>query len=537
MSRILAAGCPRPSRLAAALAASLAVPAQALPFNIGGLEGQLDSQLTLSSRWATASADRDLIGASNGGRAPAASGDDGRLNFKRGETFSKRFSGQHALELKSGASGLLLSGRYWYDFELQDEARPFAAIDDHGRERGAQAAGAELLEAFAWHHHLIGEQPGSLRLGRQVVHWGEGVLIPGGIDSINPFDAAIWRRAQAPLREGRLPLNLLHGVQSLNDSLTLEAFYQLEWRPTTLDNCATFLAQADYLADGCNQLAQPAGGPLPRGADRDARDSGQFGLALHYYLEPLATELGAYALNYHSRLPLLGLSGASYFLAYPEDIRLYGLSFATTLAGGSVWRGELSHRPDAPLQPSIGDGLASGQAQPAWRRHAVSQLQTSLSHQFDQVMGASRLSLVGELGWVHVGGLDGRYGRDPLFGPGPQADGSCPLTAGASGRYCEGDGFTSRDAWGYRLQAVWEYPQVYAGIDLRPSLSWAHDVEGHAPAPEATFVESRKALSLGLDADYRDTYTASLAYTDFFGGKYSNLSDRDYLMLSLGLHF
>ncbi|HEY6611495.1 MAG TPA: DUF1302 family protein, partial [Pseudomonas sp.] len=361
MSRILAAGCPRPSRLAAALAASLAVPAQALPFNIGGLEGQLDSQLTLSSRWATASADRDLIGASNGGRAPAASGDDGRLNFKRGETFSKRFSGQHALELKSGASGLLLSGRYWYDFELQDEARPFAAIDDHGRERGAQAAGAELLEAFAWHHHLIGEQPGSLRLGRQVVHWGEGVLIPGGIDSINPFDAAIWRRAQAPLREGRLPVNLLHGVQSLNDSLALEAFYQLEWRPTTLDNCATFLAQADYLADGCNQLAQPVGAPLPRGADRDARDSGQFGLALHYYLEPLATEFGAYALNYHSRLPLLDLSGASYFLAYPEDIRLYGLSFATTLAGGSQWRGELSYRPNAPVQLSIVDVLNATQ--------------------------------------------------------------------------------------------------------------------------------------------------------------------------------
>ncbi|MNQ43849.1 hypothetical protein D3C85_575890 [compost metagenome] len=537
MSRIPSPGRACRARLVAALAASLAVPAQAVPFNIGALEGQFDSQLALTSRWATDSADRDLIGASNGGRAPAASGDDGRLNFKRGETFSKRFSGRHALELKSGASGLLLSGRYWYDFELKDEARPFAAIDDHGRERGAQASGAEWLEAFAWRDHAIGEQPGSLRLGRQLLHWGEGLLIPGGIDAINPFDAAIWRRPDAPLREGRLPVNLLHGAQSINDALMLEAFYQLEWRPTTQDNCATFLAQADYLADGCNQLARPAGAPLPRGADRDARDSGQFGLALHYYLEPLATDFGAYLLNYHSRLPLLGLTDAGYFLAYPEDIRLYGLSFATTLAGGSVWRGEFSHRPDAPLQPSIGDGLAAGQAQPAWRRQAVSQLQTSLEHHFDQVMGASRLSLVGELAWIHVGDLDGRYGRDPLFGPGPQADGDCPLPAGASGRYCENDGFTSRDAWGYRLQAVWEYPRVYAGIDLAPRLAWAHDVEGHSPAPEATFVEGRQAFSLGLDADYRDTYTASLAYIDYFGGEYSTLSDRDYLSLTLGLRF
>ncbi|MNE41392.1 hypothetical protein D3C80_1354610 [compost metagenome] len=78
---------------------------------------------------------------------------------------------------------------------------------------------------------------------------------------------------------------------------------------------------------------------------------------------------------------------------------------------------------------------------------------------------------------------------------------------------------------------------MYAGIDLAPRLAWAHDVEGHSPAPEATFVEGRQAFSLGLDADYLDTYTASLAYIDYFGGEYSTLSDRDYLSLTLGLRF
>ena len=522
--------------LAVTLAASLAAPAQAVSFNIGALEGQIDTELALSSRWATASPDRDLVGAANGGRAPAASGDDGRLNFKRGETFSKRFSGWHGLELKSGASGAFVSGRYWYDFELKDEARPFAAIDDHGRERGAQAAGAELLEAFAWRNHELGEQPGSLRLGRQELHWGEGVLIPGGIDVINPFDAAIWRRPDAPLTEGRLPVNLLHAAQGLSDDWSLEAFYQLEWRPTTLDNCGSFLAPADYLAEGCSSLARPAGAPLPRGADREARDQGQFGVALRYHHAPLATEFGAYALHYHSRLPLLGLAEDRYFLAYPEDIRLYGLSFASTLASGSVWRGEFSYRPDAPLQPASADALASGQAQSAWRREAVSQLQTSLEHHFDQVMGASRMTLVGELAWIHVGELPGRHGRDPLFGPGPQA-GGCVLPAGASLRYCENAGFTSRDAWGYRLQARWEYPRLFAGIDLTPRLSWAHDVDGHSPAPEAVFVEGRKALTLGIDADYRETYTASLGWTGYAGGRYSTLVDRDQLSLELGLRF
>lgn len=526
------------NRLAAVtLAASLAAPAQAVPFNLGALEGQLDTQLTLQAAWSGARADRELIGVADGGRAPAASGDDGRLNFKRGETFSKRFSGWHGLELKSGASGAFVSGRYWYDFELEDEARPFAAIDDRGRARGARASGAELLEAFAYHNHELGEQPGRLRLGRQGLHWGEGRLIPGGIDVINPFDAAIWRRPDAPLTEGRLPVNLLHAAQGLSDDWSLEAFYQLEWRPTTLDNCGSFLAPADHLADGCDRLARPLGASLPRGADREPGDGGQFGLALRYHHAPLATEFGAYALHYHSRLPLLGLTADRYFLAYPEDIRLYGLSFASTLASGSLWRGEFSLRPDAPLQPAIGEGLASGAVQPAWRRHAVSQLQSSLEHHFDQVMGASRLSLVGELAWLHVGGLHGRYGRDPLFGPGPQAGGGCPLAPGATTRYCESEGFTTGDAWGYRLQALWEYPRAFAGIDLRPRLGWAHDVAGHSPAPEATFVEGRKALTLGLTAEYRGSYSASLAYTDFFGGRYSTLGDRDYLSLALGLRF
>ncbi|SDS86290.1 DUF1302 domain-containing protein [Pseudomonas oryzae] len=522
--------------LAASLAASLASPALAVSFNLGALEGQLDSELALRARWATDSAARELIGVANGGTAPAASGDDGRLNFKRGETFSKRFSGWHGLELKSGERGLYLSGRYWYDIELEDEARSFAAIDDHGRARGAQAAGSELLEAFVWRQHVVAGQPGSLRLGRQLLFWGEGVLIPGGIDAINPFDAAIWRQPAAPLREGRLPVNLLHAAQELNDALSLEAFYQLEWRPTTLDDCATFLAPGDYQAAGCDRLARPGGAPLPRGADREPGDGGQYGLALRYHHAPLDTDFAAYVLEYHSRLPLTGLDADGYFLAWPEGIRLYGLSFATTLAGGSLWRGELSHRPHAPLQPALGDALAGGQAQAAWQRAGVSQLQSSLEHHFDGVMGASRLTLTGELAWIHVGELAGRHGRDPLFGPGPQA-GGCALPAGATGRYCENAGFTSRDAWGYSLQARWEYPRAFAGLDLAPSLSWAHDVDGHSPAPEAVFVEGRQALTLGIAAAYRDSYSVSLNWTDYSGGRYSTQVDRDQIGLELGLRF
>jgi hypothetical protein len=47
-----------------------------------------------------------------------------------------------------------------------------------------------------------------------------------------------------------------------------------------------------------------------------------------------------------------------------------------------------------------------GQDLHGYNRKEITQLQTTLTHFFDQVMGASRLTLVGEVGVTHVGGLE-----------------------------------------------------------------------------------------------------------------------------------
>ena len=112
---------------------------------------------------------------------------------------------------------------------------------------------------------------------------------------------------------------------------------------------------------------------------------------------------------------------------------------------------------------------------------------------------------------AHVGGLESRedlrYGRDSLFG--------------AYGFRGDTHGFVTSTSWGYRVRGIWEYSNVFAGVNLRPNVSWSHDVDGYGP--NGLFNEGAKAVSFGVDADYRNTYTASLSYTDFFGGKY-NLS-------------
>ncbi|MAE22467.1 MAG: adhesin [Pseudomonas sp.] len=598
MTRTTGPGLFQPHTLALAVAVGFVAPAQAVNFNIGEIEGQFDSSLSVGASWSMRSPDRDLIGPNNGGQGQAPTGDDGRLNFKKGETFSKIFKGIHDLELKYRDTGVFVRGKYWYDFELKDESLLFKDIDDSNRKEGAKSSGAEILDAFLYHNYAIGDLPGTVRVGKQVVSWGESTFIGNSINAINPIDVAAFRRPGAEIKEGLIPVNMLYLSQSLTDRLSMEAFYQLEWDQTILDNCGTFFSTADVAADGCDNgyhIGSPAIAPLqpiaaafgqgfrvdsegvilPRAGDRDARDSGQWGLALRWLGDE--TEYGAYFMNYHSRTPIVSTQNAGqatlnalpgiigtangivpgsgaglaqsvmlgngrYYLEYPEDIRLYGLSFSTTLPTGTAWAGEVSYRPNLPLQINTTDmtlsllnpitnGAAApvvagpGQDNVGYRRKEVTQVQTTFTHFFDQVMGAGRFTLVGEIGMAHVGGLESRedlrYGRDSLFG--------------AYGFRGDTHGFVTSTSWGYRVRGIWEYSNVFAGVNLRPNVSWSHDVDGYGP--NGLFNEGAKAVSFGVDADYRNTYTASLSYTDFFGGEYNTAVDRDFLALSFGVSF
>ena len=623
MTKTTRQGIFQPKSLALAVALGTAAPAYAVNFNIGEIEGQFDSAMSIGASWSMADRDRDLVGINNGGTGFTQTGDDGRLNFKKGETFSKIFKGVHDLELRYRDSGAFVRGKYWYDFELKDESRLFKDISDSNRKEAAQSSGAQILDAFVYHNYSVGDLPGTVRLGKQVVSWGESTFIGNSINSINPLDAAAFRRPGAEIKEGLIPVNMFYISQSLTDRLSMEAFYQLEWDQTVADNCGTFFA-VDVVQDGCDanyHVGSPAIAPLqpvaaafgqgfevtpegvvlPRAGDRDARDSGQFGLALRWLGD--ATEYGAYFMNYHSRTPNvstqsagLGTAGAlgngnplvgpltgilgqvcsalggapacfanpaytatvsglaqsvmlgngRYFLEYPEDIQLYGLSFSTTLPTGTAWSGEISYRPNAPVQINTQDVTRSllnpiapgtspvdstfGGYNRGYNRKEITQLQTTFTHFFDQVLGAGRVTVVGEVGYTHVGGLEStselRYGRDPIYGT--------PDDPAALARYGR-HGFVTANSWGYRLRGIADYDNVFAGINLKPNLSFSHDVDGYGP--NGLFNEGSKAVSIGLDAEYQNMYTASLSYTDFFGGDYNTLVDRDFLAFSVGVNF
>ncbi|HBO3911211.1 TPA: DUF1302 domain-containing protein [Pseudomonas aeruginosa] len=568
----------------------LASQVQAASFNIGEIEGKFDSTLSIGTSWAMRDADKAFIGVANGGTSSTTTADDGRLNFRKHDVISSIFKGIHDLELKYGDSGLFLRGKYWYDFELKDGHQRLYDIDDSGRDRSAKASGAEFLDAFVYTGYQVNDLSGTVRLGKQVVSWGENLFIRG-VNQINPVDVAAFRRPGAEIKEGLIPVNMFYIAQDLSNNLSVEAFYQLEWAKTVLDNCGTFFAGSDVVADGCNDKNLMAGSDLdpanaiylPRQKDRDARDGGQFGVALRWFVPELNdTEIGLYAMNLHSRLPAYSLNNttvdpsdpafdpglignsqsASYFLEYPEDMRLYGLSFQTTL-GATAIAGEFSYRPNMPLSlnstdltyavigldPVLGpttpsvvqDGpLAPGAYLAGYKRMPVSQVQLSAVHLIEQVAGAQRLALAGEVAYNRIMGLKSgpgelRFGRDSIYGYGEvAAPGVCETVLNPDNpRNCNGHGYYTSSSWGYRLSASLDYSNVFAGINLTPEIAWSHDVDGYGP----NFIEDAKSVYLALNANYLNRYNATLSYTDFFDGRYNPNTDRDYVALSFSASF
>ena len=235
------------------------------------------------------------------------------------------------------------------------------------------------------------------------------------------------------------------------------------------------------LRGGLSDAANMASGLfISRVPDIKPDDSGQWGVSFRYFAEQLAgSEFGLYYMNYHSRTPLLGgfsqtntlvptaaippqliagltpvigsphwtfvpgnlLGGNSkYFAEFPEDIELFGASFATNFAGFAV-SGEVSYRPDFPVQINTTEILQGAVSEAPWSTELprirafdpggsasgydllpVTQAQVTFIRFFDQVLGASRLSVAAEIGANWVGDLPEqsvqRYGRSPTYGMG-----------------------------------------------------------------------------------------------------------------------
>jgi len=388
--------------LALSLALS-AVPAHAFTFESesGEVKGSFDTTLSVGASWRMQDRDPALIGITNGGTARDVNSDDGNLNYNEGGVVYSALKATHDFDLSYRNYGVFLRGTYFFD--PVNDTKEF--LGPEARDR--MVSEADLLDAYVRGTFDVGGRDLNLRLGSQVVSWGESTFILNGINVINPVDVTKLRVPGAELKEGLTPSNMLWASQQVSQNVTVEGFVLANWDKTRIDPRGSFFSTTDALSDDGDKIfigsgrrvdqhfppgmfipgaAQTAAVWAPRSADRNPGDSGQFGLALRLFQpEWNNTEFGVYAMRYHSRTPYLsayrggatvaasaGLGGcttpnfgfiltggaigalctapATYFADYPDDIKLYGVSFNTLGAGGVAWQGEWSYRSNQPVQ-------------------------------------------------------------------------------------------------------------------------------------------------------------------------------------------
>lgn len=331
---------------------------------------------------------------------------------------------------------------------------------------------------------------------------------------------------------------------------------------------------------------------VPRGSDDRPKDEGQFGAALRYFAPWFNDgEFGLYAMQYHSRVPVINAhtgtlaslgtnyaAAASYNLEYPEDIKLGGASFSTSWGLVSL-QGEYALRMDQPLQiddveilqaalaPAAVAAAAPGAARnntaaafstnqiirrmggitaanfatffnrdlKGYISRNVSSADISATRAFGPAFGADQWLVVGEVGGTFIHDMPDKDTLR-LEGPGTYTGGNSTL-AGAEGTTPR-TAFADRLSWGYRVTARFDYLNAIGPINLYPRISFQHDVNGTTPSPLSTYLEGRKAVSIGVGATYHQNWSADLQYTNFFGaGRYNLVNDRDFVSLNVKYSF
>jgi len=590
----------------------------------------------------------------------SANVDNGNLNFDAGDSFSQLIKGSHELDIRYGNMGVFVRGMYYYDFAMMNNDRAWTnqlsgKVNDPCANREAKeqvCTDIRLLDAYVYGDFELGDMPFSIRVGQQVISWGESTFISHGISEINPVDVALLKAPGAELKEAFIPFGAVWGSLAVTENFNIEAYYQYTWENTILPPPGSYFSTNDFAGDGgyknnvslgfsgnpdmdidflmagLNQigdalragqidgatasqmyLAYPTKVTLRSqgtSAEWKPEEGGQYGLRLSWFSPELNdTEFSFYYVNYHSRRPLFSGVTADFTLpsaqnpetavskdvgfiagnqitednlyslgafsqvklAYPEDIKMYALSFNTML-GETALAGEISYRQDEPLQiddvellfaampqqlanaglrpeldnisqlnDTTGQPYGPGVTANGFVLSDTVQAQMTITHLFGPTLGASQFVTLLEVGGININDMP-----DPsvlrLNGPGTSRNGGIATAPGLElpvQNGVETNPFPTEFAWGYKLVGKLEYTNVFAGINVNPSVVFSHDVKGITPDPLFLFIEDRKSVALGLSFDYQSRWVADVKYNSFFDGvgTTNQIEDRDYVSFSI----
>lgn len=561
--------------------------AHAFQFQLSdSVRGNLDMQLTLGAGLRMSDRSPDLVG--DPGRVPGANtaassnGDDGDLNYDKHDLYTTYLKFTPELLLKFPDNYKFMArATALYDFVATDTRR--TDLESSAEDRIARDF--LLLDLWVSKDLNIGDQRARIRVGNQVVSWGESLFGIGGINSTNSLDFQKLSIPGTQLKEAILPAPIVSVASGLGHGVNMEVYYQFYWNKNRLPPVGTYFSVADILGRGRQPLyinvddtspdffnfggLDPAADPtqaftfaLPIVGDKEPKNSGQYGLAMHYKPKGLSLDLGFYFMNYHDKMPVLNaLADGTIQWEYLEDRKLYGVSANFPVGNWAIgW--ELSYRPKDAIALTVCygpggplDGISNSPSAavdcPAWidqkkyQMHLTGLLSLTPGDHgwFLDLVNADTGTFLGEAVWIHYPGVgpDKRYTRTINGVPVMQAPAAgyafwtgppIVLDIGAGPQTFNtiaavGD----ENSYGYTVDFSLAYDnKIIKGWQVLPGATFFHAVKGFTPTLTANYLEGAKSLNLYVlfNQNNPSNWQAGLNYTNFFG-KNQLLADRDFI--------
>jgi len=594
------------------LAVLCTVPAYAFQFQASdSVKGSLDMQLTLGAGMRMEKQSAALIGdtrvRSNANTFQSSNGDDGDLNYNRGDLFTTYLKFTPELLLKfPGNYKFLARGTALYDFKATDTRR--TDLEDDAEKTIARDI--TLLDLWVSKDLNIGSQRARIRVGNQVVSWGESLFGIGGIDSANALDFQKFSIPGTQIKEAVLPAPMISVASGLGNGINVEVFYQFRWNRNKVPPVGTYFSVGDIYGKGygpvtldSNQFnfggfdaAQISGARdlgtlhqtqqdlvngvyfgdnvfnsvgVPVTDERTPKNSGQYGVAVHYKPRGLSLDVGFYFMNYHDKMPVLSLlADGRVQWSFLENRKMYGISTNFPLGNWAVgW--ELSYRPKDAVAltfpyatgpgsnnrlDSLSNGVPFGPTYPLWidqkkyQMHLTGLLSLTPGDHgwFLDLLKADTATFAGELVWTHYSGVSpsARYNRTfdnqavqqaPAAGYAFWKDESTVGTLGYPIIAAVGDatsmGFTADFNWAYDNK-------ILRGWTVLPGVTYFQAIKGYTPTFTANYLQGAKSANFYVlfNQSAPTLWQARVNYTTYWGNN-QLYADRDFVGAYLTRNF
>jgi len=552
------------------------------------ISGSLDTQFTLGAGIRMVNQNPNLIGDptvnSGANTGFSSNGDDGNLNYNKHDLYATYLKITPELLLKFPEDfKFMVRATGLYDFKATDTQR--TELSETAKQQVARDI--LLLDLWASKDLNIGSQRARVRFGYQVISWGESIFGIGGINSTNSLDFEKLSIPGTQLKEAVLPAPILSFASGLGRGFNIEAYYQFHWDRNRLPPVGTYFSVADILGKGRQPLfinvdptsrgflnfggLDPAADPsqantfaLPIANDITPKNSGQYGVAMHYKPPGVSLDLGFYFMNYHDKMPVLSaLADATVQWSYLEDRKLYGISANLPVGNWAVgW--ELSYRPkDAVALTGCynanGNGLLDSITnaptaavdcpmyidQRKYQMHLTGILSLTPGDHgwFLDLLRADTATFTGEAVGIRYPDVspNKRYTRNiggvqvlqaPAAGYAFWKNGSVTADVGAGPQtYDTIAAVGDANSLGITADFNWAYDnKILKGWTVIPGITYFRAVSGNTPTLTANYLQGAQSMNTYVlfNQNAPTRWQAGLNYTNYWGTN-QLLGDRDFI--------